>query len=280
MIITPNILSAMKATNGIIDETSLRLSTGKRLNSASDDPMAFNRVAVTKTSISNTSVSLNVLEHGMNRLDARDQTLGSMQDTLARFQELATMASAGLYKLSDLLPEMKSLEKAMLSLANTKDASGYMFSGDSNIKPFDVDASGNAVYNGSPTAQKISVEGITISGAVAGTPLLGVFQAMRTVIATAEAGTPPTTAMVASVNTATETILSMRTEGAAEGAGAKQVINSLTKRYDREREEVTRLEEADMTLEMTRFTEAQKQYEAIMKITASRLNQRRLMDYL
>lgn len=281
MLIKPNLISAMNNTGRAMDVSSERLSTGKRINSAKDDPLGFNRVAITKTSISQTGVAINVLEHGMARLDARDQTLSSIQDVTARFQELSTMASAGLYKLTDILPEMKSLEQAMMSLANSKDASGYMFAGTANNAPFATDpATGAVMYMGSTTPQTINVEGITMSGSVDGSPMLGVFTAMRNVITSMEAGTPPATTDVQNVANGMETVLSMRTNGAAEGAAANQVLNSLGLRHDRERSEVDRIESADETTEMMNLTQGQKQYEAILKVMSMHINQRRLMDYI
>ena len=280
MLVKPNLISSMAYTNIGIDKASERISTGERLNRASDDPSAFSRVMVTQSSISRTSVSLNMLERGMDRLDARDQTIGSMQDTMQRFQELATMASSGLYKTADILPEMKQLEQAMFSLGNSKDASGYMFSGTADVKPFAPDVAGNAVYQGSVTPHTINVEGISISGSVDGTPMLASFASMRSVIANLEAGTPVTSAQVGAIESANETLLNMRTTAAAEGAGAQQVINSLTKRYDRERTEVDDLKKADLTTEMMNLTEGEKQREAILKVISMHLTQRRLFDYL
>lgn len=280
MLIKPILLSNLNVTNRGIDEASLRISTGKKLNKASDDPSAFGRVMVTQSSISRTAVNLNMLEFGMARLDARDQTLSSMQEAVQRFQELATMASSGLYKTSDILPEMQSLEKAMVSLGNTKDASGYLFSGTSGNAPFDQDASNVVSYTGTAQAHTIEVEGVTMSGSIDGSPLLGVFSAMRSVLSSMEAGTPVTTAQVGAVATGNETVLNLRTKGAAEASGAQMVMGSLTKRYDRERDEVDNLEQADWTTEMMNLTEAEKQREAILKVISMHLNQRRLFDYL
>lgn len=280
MLVKPNLLSSLSATNRDIDTASLRISTDKKLNKASDDPSAFSRVMVTQSSISRTAVNLNMLEHGMGRLDARDQTLGSMQEAVQRFQELATMASSGLYKSSDILPEMQSLEKAMVSLANTKDASGFLFSGTSGLQPFTQDAAGVVAYQGSITPHTITVEGVTMSGSIDGSPLLGVFSAMRSVLSSMEAGTAVSTAQVGAVATGNETVLNLRTKGAAEASGAQMVMGSLGKRYDRERDEVDNLEKADLTTEMMNLTNAEKQREAILKVISMHLNQRRLFDYL
>lgn len=280
MLVKPSLITSLSTNQRNLDDASLRISTGKRLNRASDDPSGFSRVMITNASISRSSVSLNVLERGMDRLDGRDQVLGSLIDVTQRFQELATMASSGLYKTQDILPEMQQLEKAALSMGNTRDASGFMFSGTADTQPFTTDAAGNASYNGTTTPFTINVEGVSISGSVNGTPLLQVFSAMRNVINRLESATPVTTADVGAVQTSSETILNMRTSAAAEASGAQAVINNITKRYDRERGEVDKLEKADMATEMVKLTEAQKQDEAILKVIAQHLNKRRLFDYI
>lgn len=280
MLVKPNLISAMAYTSRNIDDASLRISTGKRLNKASDDPSAFSRVMITQSSISKSGVHLNVLERGLDRLEARDQTLGSMMEVTQRFQELATMASSGLYKTEDILPEMQQLEKAAMSMGNTKDASGYMFSGTANVAPFSRDALQNIQYDGSTTPFTINVEGVSLSGSVDGTPLLQAFAAMRTVITALEGGTPVTTAMVGGVEAGAETILQMRTAAAAEVSGGQAVIDNITRRFDRERTEVDDLEKADMTTEMMALTEGEKQREAILKVISMHLNQRRLFDYI
>ncbi|MCC5611134.1 hypothetical protein LC612_31365 [Nostoc sp. CHAB 5834] len=279
MLIKPNLITALNAASVKMDAASERISTGNRINRASDDPLGFNRMAVTQASISQTGVKVSVLQQGMERLDARDETLSSLQDVTSRFHELTMMASTGLNKLQDIMPEMKALEQAFFSLANSKDASGYMFSGTADTQPF-VKTAGVASYAGTTTPFSINVDGVTMSGAVDGTPLMAAFNAMRSTITTMEAGNPPATAQVDAVNASMENLLQMRTDGAAEGAAADQLLNALGMRKDREKTAVDRIRSADPTEEMMKLTENQKLHESVLKVMSVHLNQRRLMDYL
>jgi flagellar hook-associated protein 3 FlgL len=278
MLIKPSIISAYARTSETMATASLRTSTGKRINSASDDPTGFNKLAVTKASLSTTGVNISSLEAGIGRTDARDQTLSSVQDAVDRFRELTTMAASGLNKLSDILPEMKSIAASVQSLGNTKDARGFMFAGTANTTPFTLDATGAVQYSGSGVSQQFTVEGITMSGSIDGSPLMDVFSAMGNVVNQMTAGTPPTTAQLDAVGLASETVLSLRTAGAAEAAGATRVVTALTARSDRESAEADSIEAADPTQELLNYTEGQKLQEAILKIMGTELNKRRLMD--
>lgn len=274
-------LSHLRSTDAVINNASERISTGKKVNSAKDDALAFSRITTTKTSISSAGIALSTLDYGMSRLDSRDQTLSSMQEGLMRFKELATLSAGGIYNLKDIQPEMASLEQAMVSLGNTQDASGLMFSGDSSATPFVQDPTTKAVtYAGSATAQVINVEGITISGTVSGTPLIQTFNAMRAVLNSVAAGTKPTIAQVDALGTALDTVVGLRTAGAAEGAAAQNIQQSITSRRDGETNEMSRLESADITEETIKLQDGNKQYEAMLKITGMDLSRRRLMDFI
>jgi flagellin-like hook-associated protein FlgL len=281
MTIRPEIFSALRTTDAGIETAQTRIATGKRINSAIDDAIGFNRITHTQASISATSVKLNTLEFGLERLNARDQVLGSMQETVMRFQELATMASTGINQLRDIEPEMRALKDALFSLANTQDAAGRMFAGSSNAQPFVLDpVTGAVTYAGAPTANVIDVDGVRINGSVVGTPLLSVFGALENVLASTAAGTAPSPALVTAVQNAVETLVGMRTAAGAQAAGANNIKSALTARSDREQEEVSRLQSADLTVETIRLTEGQRAYEAILRMTGMELNRRRLMDFL
>ncbi|MDO9179112.1 MAG: hypothetical protein Q7U16_12475 [Agitococcus sp.] len=281
MIIKPNLMTAMRTTSASIDVSAERISTGKRVNRAGDDPLAFSSITNTKTSISSAGISLSTLDYALNRNDGRDQLMASMQDSMMRFNELATMASGGFNKLTDIIPEMTAIEQAMVSMGNTTDASGQMFSGNSTIVPFVQNPVTSVVtYAGSAIDQTMSVEGITLSGAVAGTPLMAAFNAMRTVLVSMTAGTAPTMAMVQAVQASISTLVDFRTQGAAQASSATTIQTALTSRQDNEKMSVSRMQDADLTAETISMSEGQKQYEAIMKVTGMRLGQRRLMDFI
>lgn len=274
------LLRALDRTDTARTQASDRIASGKKINSAIDDPIMFNRITETKASVSTTAIKLSILDEGMDRVDARDSTLNSMQEALQRFQELTTKASTGMYKTQDILPELKALKDSMLSLSNTADSRGLMFAGSSLNTPFAADAAGNVTYAGNTTPNIIDIEGVKMSGSVDGTPILQAFAAMTNVINTMNGGANPSIAQVTSVAGAVETLGQMRTDSAAQAAAANMIKTSLEARTDREGQSIENMESADIVAETLKFTESGNHYDDILKITGTELNRKRLLDYL
>src|SRR5215216_1117225 len=65
------------------------ISTGKRVNRPSDDPVAYNRIVLDRTADAVASQRLRNIEFGTQRLDAADGTLASVNTVLTRLEELS-----------------------------------------------------------------------------------------------------------------------------------------------------------------------------------------------
>lgn len=70
-------------------ELQQQVSTGKLVRQPSDDPGAFNHIALDKASIAAIEQRLRNITIGQTRLDLSDQVLGSAMDSLSRIQQLA-----------------------------------------------------------------------------------------------------------------------------------------------------------------------------------------------
>lgn len=280
MLIKPNLLLALRAADAASNRAAERLASGKRVSTAADDPLAFSRIAQTKASISTAGISLSTLDFGISRLDGRDGILGTMQDTLMHFKDQA-LRTTGTTSPADVRPQLAELQKAMVSLANSKDASGYMFSGTSTTAPFAANAATQAVtYSGSTNDQTISVEGITLTGAMSGSPLMQVFGAMQDVLDTTAAGQQVSAAQMAALESAVDTVSGLRTKGAAETNAAEDVQSGLISRRDNYQAQVDKLENADYAEESANLSNSQSQAQATLKVISMELNRKRLMDYL
>jgi flagellin-like hook-associated protein FlgL len=66
-----------------------QVSTGKLVRQPSDDPSAFNHIALDKSSIASIHQRLRNISFGQTRLDLSDKVLSSTTDSLSRIQELA-----------------------------------------------------------------------------------------------------------------------------------------------------------------------------------------------
>lgn len=98
-------LSSLKATQALMDQTSYRLTTGKKVNSALDDPVNY-FAAQDHTDKAN---DLSILKDGMNE---GIQTINA--------------ASTGIESISDLIDTAKSLAKSALSADTSAGTDSYI----------------------------------------------------------------------------------------------------------------------------------------------------------
>jgi flagellar hook-associated protein 3 FlgL len=155
-------------------KTQQQLSSGLRVSTPADDPVAATQILST-----NAQISLN------NQYQTNQQTaqtlLGGLDTTLSQINTLLTSArttvvQAGNASLTDsersmLATTLQSQLGQLVGLANSKDANGnYMFSGyQGSTTPFSQTASG-ATYNGDDGQQQLQLSAsrqvaVSVSGA-------------------------------------------------------------------------------------------------------------------
>ncbi|MGV8058092.1 MAG: flagellin [Smithellaceae bacterium] len=119
-------LSSLQATQSLMDDTSYRLTTGKKVNSALDDPINF-FAAQDHTQKAN---DLQVLKDGMSE---GIETINS--------------ASTGIDSISDLIDTAKSLAKSALSADTSAEAAAYVTQYNAILDEIDATAE-DSVYSG------------------------------------------------------------------------------------------------------------------------------------
>lgn len=146
---TNSILKNQSETN----KTLQHLSTGKRVNTAGDDPVAS--IAIDNLNQKNTQVSQYVknIDYAKNHLSITESKLGSTDSLMTTMRAQFLQGINGSLSAADrqiIADEMKASMKELLSIANTKDESGnYMFAGfKTNSQPFAFDNTGTMVYSG------------------------------------------------------------------------------------------------------------------------------------
>lgn len=130
-----------------------KISSGKNINRASDDPVGAVKLSVAKEQKEVVSQFLKNTGVANTRLDLSDKTLDELTSVLTRMTELTATAGNGTYDgfgHQAILQEMKQLSEVALSLANTSDSLGRpLFAGRSSVNmPFSKGLDGNVVYNG------------------------------------------------------------------------------------------------------------------------------------
>lgn len=135
------------------------ISTGKRINSPSDDPVGMVDLLQIRRIIADDKQSLKTAEAAENIFNLSDSLLGDMYDRLSRAKELAIQADNSTYSENDRIStaaEIDSIIEEIVSLANRKHGDIYLFSGLDNRSEA-VDANGE--YVGSNTNFAYSLYG-------------------------------------------------------------------------------------------------------------------------
>lgn len=144
-------------------KTQLQLSTGKRVLTPADDPVASTRILELKQElVINTQFQRNI-ELADGRLKSQDNALGGVNDVVQRIRELAVAAGNGALSASDLdsiAAEVDERLDQLAGLLNTKDLNGqYMFAGyQGNTQPFQLNNSGAYEYHGDEGRRFVQID--------------------------------------------------------------------------------------------------------------------------
>jgi flagellar hook-associated protein 3 FlgL len=146
-------LSALDEARRRVLDTQEKVSTGLRVNSPSDDPVAAARVAHLDASLTRLDQYHENAIFARNQLGLEEEALTEVIGNLQRIRELTLQAnnsSASAADRSIIAAEIKQNRDAIRAIANTTDVDGrYLFGGfREQTIPFTVAAGGNVVYNG------------------------------------------------------------------------------------------------------------------------------------
>jgi len=154
-------LEMMLRLQAAVDRTQRQLTTGRRLLSPADDPIAAARSLGMRESLSQLEQYDRNATMAKNRLGFEETTLKGVTDVLQRVRELALQAANG--SQSDesrhmIAVELRQHVEALVELANQQDGNGrYLFSGHQDAVP-PVGRNGNAfVYQGDDGQRSIRI---------------------------------------------------------------------------------------------------------------------------
>lgn len=126
-------VDTMLAQQKQLADTQLQVSTGKRILSPSDDPVAAVKSLNYEREISITEQYKANAEVANNKLTAAENALTSATNIMQRIRELSIQGlndSNDINARSGIAEEIDELNSSLLSLANTTDANGeFLFSG-------------------------------------------------------------------------------------------------------------------------------------------------------
>jgi len=141
-------LDAMAQRRTALNADQLQLSTGKRVNDPSDDPLAVAQAERLRSQLARISIENRMIGFARQMLSTAESTLGQVGDALQFARENLVAAGNGAMSAGDralIAQQLSGVREQLLTLANRRDgAGGYVFGGQGTAAaPFD--ASGNPV---------------------------------------------------------------------------------------------------------------------------------------
>ncbi|MDP5144971.1 flagellar hook-associated protein FlgL [Shewanella sp. ULN5] len=165
-----NILQKQTATNKILEQ----LSSGKKVNTAGDDPVAAIGIDNLKQKNSLVDQFIKNIDYATNHLSVTESKIGSVETLTSTMREQLQRGANGSLSQNErqmIAEEMKQSLEELLSIANSRDESGnYLFAGtESNTLPFEFDTNGEMIYSGNNDVRKsIVASGVTMGTNVPG----------------------------------------------------------------------------------------------------------------
>ncbi|MDI6604617.1 MAG: flagellar hook-associated protein FlgL [Thermoanaerobacteraceae bacterium] len=266
------------------------LSTGKRINKPSDDPVAVaNSLRIRMDMARNDAYTKNV-DDAKSWLDLTDSALGQMGDLIQRTKELAVQGSNGTLTQADMqniAEEIGQLKSQMIQVGNTQYNGRYIFagfktttqpftdtsnsySGDSSAIQFEVGAGGSKIA--------VNVTGDKVFDVSGGSSqLLDMMDNLKTALTAGDH--QAISNMISNIDKEMENVLAIRAD-----AGAKSNRIDLTKnRLQSDNYNFTTLlsknEDADMAHVITNLQMDENVYRASLAAGA-KIIQPSLIDFL
>jgi len=184
-----NLTAALDQSTNEEDTLTSELSSGSRVASLSDDPVAVAQSTLFDSSIAKDDSFVQTASGEASLLQVADSTLGDVVSQITTALSTAVSGNNGTLNASDLVSvaqQLSGIRDQVLSLANTSFQGQYLFGGSQDsTPPFTLDTTTNpatANYNGdnnvqfieTPSGQKLQVNlpGSAVFGS-AGTGVLG-----------------------------------------------------------------------------------------------------------
>jgi flagellar hook-associated protein 3 FlgL len=141
-------------------EAQDRLTSGKRVSRASDDPAAAARAERALAASSRSVADQRGLEASRNAMQQAEGALGSATEALQQVRELLVGAGNGSYsdaERNNLGARIRGLRDQLLSIANRSDgAGGFLFGGQGSAQPPFTDGPGGVAFRGASGQMQVA----------------------------------------------------------------------------------------------------------------------------
>ena len=133
-MLTNNMLRNLSSSYSNLDKYMDQLSTGKKINRPSDDPVIAMKGMNYRSQVSNVEQYERNISEVQNWMDNSDSALDETTQALQRLRELAVQGSNGTYEdgqRKNIAAEVDQLKSHLIEVANTRVNDKYIFNGTS-----------------------------------------------------------------------------------------------------------------------------------------------------
>lgn len=278
-----------------LDRAQARVTTGKKLLAASDDPTATMQIMTSDTSLRALDQYRTNVSRATSRIGLEDSVLQQVGDLLTRVKQLGvaqTGSTANQQTRAVANAEVQQIFKEIVQLGNTKFGNEYMFGGDaSQTVPFGSAGAGATLdYTSTNPTGTRSIEindGQTMAVAIDGTQLMissGVLDAVKALAraldpASGTYGNAGIAAAMQNVDAAFENVQTLVGDVGAKGKQLDTTQTNLDAFKANLQTFKSDLSEVDIEQAVTELTQRQVAYQAAMLAT-SKVMGLTLTDYL
>lgn len=163
-----NSLAQLQKRQTELSEAQQQLTTGKRVNRASDDPTAAARAERALASSARVDADKRGVDASKALMSLTESSLGDANDLMQHARELlvaAGNASYGDSQRKSIATELQGIRSQLLAIANRSDgANGYLFGGQGSSQAPFIDAPGAVQFRGTAGESQIAGhEGLPIT---------------------------------------------------------------------------------------------------------------------
>lgn len=281
-VMTGTLLRNLNKNSEIINKYQEELSSGRRINRPSDDPVGIVYALRYRGNLEEISKYKSNAEDAKSWLDTTDSALSESGDILNRLRELVVQASNGAspQEARDAInQEVSQLSQQLNQIANTTYAGRYIFSGTNTLTPA-FDATNTFQGNTKSLNYEVGV-GTKIATNVDGTQAFGnIFSIMSTLQTNLSTGNiAGISGSLTQIDSSINQQLSTRSEVGARINRIDLAINRMDDQNTNITDLLSKTEDADTTEVITQLKTQENIYQASLA-TGARIIQPSLVDYL
>jgi flagellin len=244
--------AALRAQNGSrvansqLQTAMERLSSGKRINSASDDAAGLAIASKMTSQIRGMNQAVRNANDGISFAQTAEGALGEVTNMLQRVRELAVQSASGTYSDADrtnLNSEVTELKSQITNILATTEFNGTrIFNSNASGSTYAAASGAVAIQTGVNSGDTVSISFSSLSDLASGT----------SVGTASDASTA-----LSSVDTALTDVNSTRAKLGAAQSRLESTVNNLTNNVTNLSDARSRIEDADFSQETTNLAKAQ-----------------------